>query len=163
MLSYHALRSYLPSRVEKRKSSQGIDIDPTRISDLPFDVARTSGNPLDEARRLMQAGHFDAAMVQLYGYMLLAMDRARAIHLQKGKTNRMYLRELRYGSMLAQIVELSMHRFEDVFFGRLSLTRENFMEVWERLDDFHLQLANATRTVAVEPAHDRTASSAVSS
>jgi hypothetical protein len=57
--------------------------------------------------------------------------------LARGKTNRMYLRELRQQPQLKSILELTMTAFEDVFFGNHNLSREEFEACWRQLDDFH--------------------------
>ncbi len=96
----------------------------------------------------MRAGRYNEAVIYLYGYMLLALDQARKIHLQKGKTNRMYLRELRSNEALHKIVRQQILAFEDVFFGRYDIDAARFATLWQQLDAFHrlLQPAPAAQT-----------------
>lgn len=148
LLSYHSLKQYLPGRFEKSNRSKPITIDPARVSDLPFEVQASHGNPLDEAEALWKAGKLDQAIIYLYGYLLLALDQARLLHLQKGKTNRMYLKELQPRPGLRAIVELTMLAFEEVYFGKHSLTEARFTSLWSQLDDFHQQLAAAQQMVS---------------
>ncbi len=138
-LIFFMFRDYLPSRREQMGSKKGIEIDLARVEELPFEVRAASLDPLSEAHRLMRAGNFDSAIIYLYGYMLLALDQSRQIHLQKGKTNRMYLRELNRGgnASLRRIVESTMLAFEQVYFGKHSLTAEHFHALWERVEEFN--------------------------
>ena len=94
LLTYYSLRDYLPERLTPQRTSPVINIDPARVAELPFEPKPTGDDPLSAAMRAMQAEDFDDAIAFLYGYLLLALDQSRLIHLQKGKTNRMYLLEL---------------------------------------------------------------------
>jgi hypothetical protein len=139
-LTYYSLRSYLPGGLRKKKSAEAIEIDPARVMELPFEVQAVDSHPLAEAERLMHAGDYNAAIVFVYGYLLLALDQSRKIHLQKGKTNRMYLREIGPETRLREILYRTMLRFEDCYFGKHSISREQFMEVWGQVDEFHRRL-----------------------
>lgn len=145
LLTYHSLRHYMPNKWEQTQKTVAIEIDPAKVADLPFEVKRAAyQNPLAEAEALMRAGRFSQAIVFLYGYMLLALDQSRKIELQKGKTNRMYLRELRAHARLRTIVEGAMFAFEDVYFGKHEIAREQFLEHWSQMDEFHQLAAQAT-------------------
>ncbi|MCA9180349.1 MAG: hypothetical protein KDA51_02830, partial [Planctomycetales bacterium] len=96
------------------------------------------------AMRAMQAEDFDDAIAFLYGYLLLALDQSRLIHLQKGKTNRMYLLELGSLVPLRQNVEVAMLIFEASYFGKHRVTREQFLAVWQQLESFHQMLQAAS-------------------
>lgn len=135
LLLLHFTRSYRPN--ERKRKNLTFEIDLARVEDLPFSVERMAGDPLVQARRLADAGQFDLAIIYLYGYQLLAMDQARRIHLQKGKTNRMYLRELAATAGLQPIVQGTMLKFEEVYFGKHSITSESFEESWGHLERFH--------------------------
>ncbi|HTN77774.1 MAG TPA: DUF4129 domain-containing protein [Pirellulaceae bacterium] len=111
--------------------------DQERIESLPFVVARPRGDLLDEARAQYTAGNFRLAVIYLYSYLLVTLDKNQQIRLAKGKTNRQYLRELRPQPELRSVVERTMISFEDVFFGDHDLTREEFEECWSQLDRFH--------------------------
>jgi len=108
-----------------------------RVEQLPFVVRRPGGDLLSEARTLYEQGRFGEAMVYLYSYQLVQLDRHRWIHLAKGKTNRQYVREIREEPRLRGILHQSMLAFEDYFFGRHELGRERFERCWQRLDEFH--------------------------
>lgn len=87
---YFYLRDSLPFQKRAANRSKSLKIDPMKVEDLPFEVCEQSGDPLRDAELLICAGRYNEAVVYLYGYMLCAI--MRKIHLQKGKTNRMYLR-----------------------------------------------------------------------
>lgn len=116
-------------------------IDLERIVDLPFSVESEKFDPLKEIEKCMSAGEFERATIYLFAYQLLQLDANQKIVLQRGKTNRTYLRELRKYSEIKTIVEPTMLAFEDVFFGRYRMTKEKFLENWKRLEQFH-QLLN---------------------
>jgi len=119
---------------EKRKTPSFEDI--AKIEELPFAVRKPKGDFLSEARRLYQEGKYGEAMLYFYSYLLLKLDRRQLIHLDRGKTNRQYLRELRGFRSLRGIVEPSMIAFEEVFFGRHKLTRDRFERCFGKLDEF---------------------------
>jgi hypothetical protein len=153
LLGMHLVRSYRPPPETDYSSSQ-IKIDPARIEELPFEAVQWVGDPLAEARKLAQQGRFDEAIIYLYGYQLLALDQSRKIHLHKGKTNRMYLREIEPFPQLREIVGLTMGQFEEVFFGKHSLSKQSFLEAWTKLDLFHALISQSTgqKVPAIRPA-----------
>ena len=115
--------------------------DAARIEALPFRIRSQDVDLLGEARRLYEEGKYSEAIVYLFSYQLIDMDRHQIIHLSKGKTNRQYLRELRRQPPLRSIVEQSMTAFEEVFFGGRQLGREAFEAIWRQLDRFTAMLA----------------------
>lgn len=141
-LAYFSFRNYLPSRNKDQISGKEIKIDPTRIEDLPFEVPeiKAFSNPLEQIQALMQAGRVREAVILLYGYKLLTLDQANRIELQKGKTNRTYLREVKSHQRIASILETTMLAFEDAFFGDHEISQERFQQSWSLLDEFQ-QLA----------------------
>lgn len=145
LLAWHSLRSYMPARYQQPTTSPGVTIDPARVTDLPFEVSATGTSPLAYADELQRAGRYDEAIIWVFAYLLLALDNGRYIHLQKGKTNRMYLREIRKHPDLANMIEPYMHAFEDVFFGKHPISKQRFMELWEKLDAFHARWQPAVR------------------
>ena len=142
------LQSALPEsyRIIGRQSKNAgkNSIDAERVSDLPFSVDMQQTDPLAEVRRCLEKGDFERAIIYLFAYQLLQLDSHKAIILQRGKTNRAYLRELRQRPDLRRVVENTMLAFEQVFFGRYRLSQERFMENWNRLDEFHTLLKQTT-------------------
>lgn len=127
------------------KSSEETDDQPVvgeadRIEKLPFKVARPQSDLLAEARRHYEAGRYGEAVVYLFSYQLVQLDKHQLIRLAKGKTNRQYLREVRPQAELRSMLERTMIAFEDVFFGHRELARDRFETCWTQLDDFHQKL-----------------------
>jgi hypothetical protein len=138
--------------VLRKKRSQAINskqLDMEKLSDLPFTVEmKRSDDPLSEVQRCMQQGDFDRAMIYLFAYELLQLDSNRFITIQRGKTNRVYLRELRQHPALKSILESTILGFEDVFFGRYRISQDRFMIDWKRVEEFHRYLQGEVATVA---------------
>ena len=127
-------------------SARSVAITPghaARVESLPFQVKRPLADFLEEARRHYDAGRFGEAIIYLYSYQLVELDKHQVIRLAKGKTNRQYLREMRRRSGLSELLERTMVAFEDVFFGNHRLERRQFESCWEGLDQFHQQLEQA--------------------
>lgn len=124
------------SEVQARQRAAEID----RVEQLPFQVRRPDADLLTETTRLYQEGRYNEAIVYLFSYELVQLDKHQRIHLAKGKTNRQYLRELRHDPALRSILHRTMIAFEDVFFGRHELERERFEACWNRLEEFHQAL-----------------------
>lgn len=139
-LAIVSLRNWRP-RADRANLAKAIAIDPTRVSDLPFEAQAEMADPLAYAKLMLSQGNYDQAIIFLYGYMLLAADRAGKITLHRGKTNRMYLHELHSERGLRDLMQLPMLAFEDVFFGRHRMEAARFLAIWEQLDAFHGYLA----------------------
>ena len=92
-----------------------------RVEALPVSLERTSGDFLSEAKNLLAAGELTLAVVYLFSYQLVELDKRRLLRLVKGKTNRQYLRELRRNApdqpRVASLVEQTTLIFERAFFG----------------------------------------------
>lgn len=108
-----------------------------RMEALPFDVKPRRRGLLETARELYERGAYAEAILYLYSYQLVELDKSHRIHLAKGKTNRQYLRELGRRGPLRKLVERSMSLFEDSFFGHHAIDRQDFEAVWRRMDEFH--------------------------
>ncbi|MEM6798285.1 MAG: DUF4129 domain-containing protein [Planctomycetota bacterium] len=111
-----------------------------RVEALPVALERPVGNFLDEARRLYAAGDLTLAIVYLFSYQLIELDKRRLLRLVKGKTNRQYLRELRRNApdhpRLPGLVEQSMLLFERAFFGAHPPDAHRLKECLERMPEF---------------------------
>jgi len=106
------------------------------VESLPFMDDRSRGDLLGEARRYYQQGNYSEAIIYLFSYQLVELDRFALIRLAKGKTNRQYLRELGKSPPLRPPLELTMTAFEGVFFGRRDLDRAGFEACWNQLPLF---------------------------
>lgn len=138
-----SFRNWLPT---PPPSISPVEFNPARVVDLPFDSDNQMQDPLSFAKQLVARGDLDAAMILLYGYMLLALDHRGRIALHRGKTNRMYLHEL--GDVqLRKMLSAAMLAFEDVFFGRHKLEPNRFYQVWDQLEMFHRRLDAVNTTL----------------
>ncbi|RCS52803.1 DUF4129 domain-containing protein [Bremerella cremea] len=116
-----------------------------KVEHLPFEVKKKDANLLDEARRCYEGGNFNEAIVYLFSFQLLELDKGHIIRLAKGKTNGQYLREIGRDRNLRQILQGTMNAFEDVFFGNRQLTRDRFERCWNQLSQFD-QLLSGGKT-----------------
>ena len=118
------------------------DVD--RVDSLPFQLKAPQTDLLSEARRQYDLGNYRDAIIYLYSYQLVTLDKHQLIRLTKGKTNREYLREIRRRGDLFGLLRVTMLAFEDVFFGNHPLDRGRFESCWSGLDAFHRSLEQAT-------------------
>jgi hypothetical protein len=100
------------------------DVD--RIEALPVPVLRRNGDLLAAAQEHYQRGEYREAIIALFAYLLLELDKQQVIRLAKGKTNRQYLREIGPREALRLLYAATMEQFEAVFFGDHDLRREAF-------------------------------------
>ncbi len=122
------------------------DVD--RVENLPFQLKKPTGDFLSEAQRLYEAGQYSEAIIYLFSYQLVQLDKHHVIRLSKGKTNRQYLRELRHRPVLRGMLETTMIAFEDVFFGHHPLDRERFEACWQSLDAFGQEIQRVEQAAA---------------
>ncbi len=119
---------------------------------LPFLRQRSLDDLLGQARQHYLAGNYDEAIIFLFSYQLVELDRRNLIRLSVGKTNRQYLRELHGRGTLAGLVEQTMVAFEDVYFGGRRLTRQRFDGAWDRLPEFEALMASFAPQMQIGPA-----------
>jgi hypothetical protein len=145
-LTYLIIRIW--RRREEKRSSGAVEAGPSdaaeqkrRVEALPTDVGRKRADLLDAARQCYRDGDYREAIIYLFSYQLIRLDKGQLIRLAKGKTNRQYLRELGRRLTLRGLLEQTMVTFEDVFFGNYAIDRARFESVWSRLDEFEALLA----------------------
>lgn len=103
-----------------------------RIQELPEELRRDNLDYRAEAERMMRSGALEQAIVLLFAYQLLLLDRAACLRLHRGKTNRQYLRELRStDQQVFQWVERVVSLFEGSYFGRRVIQRSDFSRCWK--------------------------------
>ena len=102
-----------------------------RMKHLPKELRRTDVNLRSEAQRLMQDSQYDQAIILLFAHQLLLLDRYGMLRLNRGKTNRKYIRETRASNeQLANCLESTIASFERSYFGRHKITRNEFADAW---------------------------------
>mgnify|MGYP000027827509 CR=1 FL=1 len=141
---YLLLRAYRLYRGRAAEKSDTVDLDggaadQRRIEALPT-LRRRPSDLLAEARRLYQQGNYSEAILYLFSHQLVQLDKHELIRLERGKTNRQYVRELGACDRLCRLVEQTMVAFEDVFFGNHRLDRFRFESCWTRLAEFEALL-----------------------
>lgn len=122
-----------------------------RIEALPIAFDAPDGDYLNAARRAYESGDLTAAVVYLFSYELLELDRRSLLRLVKGKTNRQYLRELRGqeppAGRLAAILARTVRLFEAAFFGAHPPSRDAFDQCWDEATEFQRLLSPAEEGV----------------
>lgn len=127
---------------EKREN---VEQQLARISDLPFELEKPIAGLRSQADQLRQKGDYSKAIAYLFSYALVELDAGHRIRLEKGKTNGVYLRELRPEPALQRFLAQTTAVFEQSFFGRHIVSKESFHHVWDQLPRFEQDLAVATR------------------
>lgn len=117
-------------------------VSPDRVEELPFKLVQKDKDFFSTAEEYYREGDYSTAILYLYSYQLLELDRAQIIHLTRGKTNRQYLRETRRHSAAGPLLEPTMVAFEEVFFGHHKLSRERFEVCWSAIPHFKSLLAH---------------------
>jgi hypothetical protein len=103
-----------------------------RMKHLPAELRRTDVNLRSEAERLMMEGLYDQAIILLFGHQLLLLDRVGMLRLNRGKTNRKYIRETRAADVeSSQRLQQTVHAFESSYFGQHQIEQQQFAELWE--------------------------------
>lgn len=102
-----------------------------RMKHLPAELRRTDVNLRSEAERLMGEGHYDQAIILLFGHQLLLLDQVGMLRLNRGKTNRRYTRETRSAdAAAAQLLSGTVTAFERSYFGRHLIRSDEFEQLW---------------------------------
>lgn len=151
LIAYLIATSFLKEEVSEATSVRKVvesRRDADRVEALPFQVRAATGDFLAEASRLYQAGKYSEAIVYLFSFELVELDRHHVIRLAKGKTNRQYVRETRQRQVLRAILETTMVAFEDAFFGNKTLSRETFERSWTRVNEFRAELERQEQAAA---------------
>ena len=117
-----------------------LEREKAKLLDLPFEVEQTMFGLLAQAERFRTAGDYSKAVIYLFSHALVEMDGARCIRLERGKTNRVYLRELRDRDQLRGFTNQLVVAFEYAFFGKHVLSQEAFERIWQQLPSFDEQI-----------------------
>ncbi len=143
-LLYRAFRRWAGDQDVDEEEGEGAtseEQDRQRVEALPFPVRQPQADLLEAAGQARDEGNFGEAIVYLFSYQLVQLDKHRLIRLAKGKTNRQYLGEVGRRSSLHGLLEQTMLVFEDVFFGNRTIDRGRFDRCWSRLGRFQSLLA----------------------
>ena len=120
-----------------------------RLEELPVQLDPAFKNLLDRVRECYDNGDYNQAIIYLFSYKLIQLDKKHLIRLTRGKTNHQYLREVTGHNQLQDTLRLTVRAFEDVFFGNHHLTKSRFQQCWDNVDIFRV-LSQATPTTGVQ-------------
>lgn len=152
VVAYLIIRAYL-DREAKSGGTAAVDASAARLATiervqaLPAPVRDPHADFLAEARRHYREGNFGEAIVYLFSYQLIELDKHDLLRLSKGKTNRQYVREVNRNQPtatdrpLAGLLQQTMLLFEESFFGGRPPGRLALDDCWSALEDFQSQLA----------------------
>jgi len=130
--------AYSPAR--KKISKTVLEREAVKIQDLPFEIVQSALGLLGQAEKYRAASDYSRAIVYLYSHVLVELDEARCIRLAKGKTNRMYLRELKDREMIRHFTNQLVTAFEFTFFGKHQLDASSIESIWNQLAAFESEL-----------------------
>ncbi|MEZ6087065.1 MAG: hypothetical protein R3C05_03325 [Pirellulaceae bacterium] len=137
-------RRRLPLSFEPGSDTESEAESAERLQRLPVQLTHVTTNLLAHAHALMQAGRYNEAILYLFSHQLVQLDRHQLVRLTRGKTNRQYLQELSAASDLREILNATIHVFEDAFFGDHLISQQRFEFCWNQLGRFD---------AAIEAAH----------
>ena len=118
------------------QSESKVVTEEQRLEELPVQLDPAYKNLLDRVRECYDAGDYNQAIIYLFSYQLIQLDKRQFIRLTRGKTNHQYLREIKQLGGLRDYLSVTVRAFEDVFFGNHDLTRQRFQQCWEHVDVF---------------------------
>ncbi len=108
-----------------------------RIQELPFTLPQSSNLNFEErARDAADHGDYTEAMMLLFSFVLLSLDRKGIIRLHRGTTNRQYLRQIRSHDHLPTVYKKIMIPFEESFFGGHHIDQITFEQCWNQIESF---------------------------
>jgi hypothetical protein len=127
----------------RRVSTVEEDLEQQRakVSDLPFEIEQPLLGLRAQAERFRSLGDYSKAIVYLYSYLLVELDHANCIRLERGKTNGVYIRELAPWNLLAGYMIPTVRLFELAYFGRREIDRGSFESLWSTITSFEGTLA----------------------
>lgn len=107
------------------------------LAALPAAARGLPGDLLVRAEQFAVQGDYNAAIVCFHGWQLVALHGLGVVELARGKTNGRYAAEVAGARpALAPLFRRSNRLFEDAFFGRLTVSGDDFASVWERRREF---------------------------
>ncbi len=117
---------YVTLEKNKRLDRDRQEREITKVLELPFEVAPSEEGLLQASERFATHGEYNKAVIYLFSYVLIELDHGKAIVLRRGKTNRMYAKELRNSSQFLPHYTEVMETFERAFFGLHPITAEAY-------------------------------------
>ena len=126
-----------PDASVKNQRSQGAEDDSIikRIEELPFQMQPQIDSDFEgRAQAAAKAGNYSEAVMLLFSFLLLNLDRKGLIHLQRGTTNRQYLQQIYHQDHLPDFFVQLMEPFEKSFFGGHTIDQKTFEKCWSNME-----------------------------
>lgn len=139
---FWVLRRHRPS-----DQAEDLQAQQAKYSDLPVELERGLLGLKAQAAALRDQGDYSRAIVYLFSYLLVELDTARCLVLSKGKTNYRYLRELARNQSLQTRLQRVVMLFEECYFGRRKITKQQFDSLWDDLPSFEEEIKRAANLV----------------
>ncbi len=103
---------------------------------LPLEVHESLDNLYTMAERYYREGDYRRAIIFYFSYILVEMDKAQLIRLNKGRTNRDYLPALCNQEELRKVYRTVMELFEKTYYGTWRINQNDFERVWAERELF---------------------------
>ena len=107
-----------------------------QIDALPQHIPRTKKGLWEEAQACYERGDLGWAIVFLYGYQLVELDRCGHLRLSKGKTNRQYVRDLVRTPPIQDLLRRTSRLSEAFYFGKHVPPIDQFQVCWQEIEGF---------------------------
>ena len=143
ILKNQELAVWFNRRKKTPRNTEDVLAQQARYSDLPVEIEKGLLGLRAQAAEYRDQGDYSRAIVFLFSYLLVELDQAQLISLAKGKTNYRYLRELNPHRHLQSRLRDVVNLFEAAYFGRRTLTKDQFDTVWLDLAKVEESIKNA--------------------
>lgn len=134
-----AWRRYRPTPRDTMAASASVGSN-APLEGLPAGIRPTTDDPWTEAADRAARGDYAGAVVCLFAYQLLVLDRMRLIRLSPGKTARQLVRTIEDRDY-RDCVDPTRRAFEAVYYGHQVPTPEAFAAVWQHAEAFKRRAA----------------------
>jgi hypothetical protein len=131
--------------VRSRFERAGRALDPSdpgtiaRLADLPEEAWRQDSDPWNEALRRRALGDLAGAVVCLFAYQLLSLNRLGLIRLVPGRTGRQYVKSVD-DPLLRGSAAATLRLFEESYYGHRTPGTAAFEMVWRQAEAFRAKL-----------------------
>ncbi len=152
---FYVLRNPAVAFIRRRRESEDRTMrEIVKVADLPFEVEASEEGFVASAEKHARRGDYNLAVIYLFSFILVELDHHSHLALRRGKTNRMYLRELRSRPEIADGYRTIMLAFECAFFGQHKLSAEDYTQCQNAADRIKnlIQSSVAPKAAAVEKA-----------
>lgn len=129
-------RGFSLARSKRSPAKDLAERDRLKVTDLPFELEQSQVGLLAQSDEFRRRGDYAKAMIYLFSHLLVELDAGGLIRLERGKTNRYYLRELAPNDKINKYMHHVVRWFEHVFFGKNAMDADAFERLRERVPEF---------------------------